>query len=213
MEQSYHEDSLQEKCAVIYTDDDVPSGHPTAQAMYGENNKLGRELLTHDVLAIAKGFFARGISCVDVIDTHNDAIDPIPLNKNSIRVLTLRDHLKELQDIHANQYQKYGVAALVGFHAPASKTGINPHSFDDSVKHLKIQKQVVGEVAYQIMSFASAKIPVAVISGSKLAVDEAEKFVPGIQGLSVRWLDEKGKIHFIEKDDAYEKLYEMEFSC
>lgn len=206
--QQPHEDSLSGKCALILTDDDVPSGHAIAQAMYGNQNELGKRLLTQDVVAVTKGFFDRGIKCVDVIDTHNDAIDPVPLNSMTARVLTMRDHREEIRRIFQNDLSKYGVAAMVGYHAPAGKTGILPHTFDDSVKVLKINGQVVGEVAHGIISLAASRVPVAVISGSHWAVEEAKALIPGIQGVKVRWLDETGQIKYLSEQESSKKLYQ-----
>ena len=122
-------------CAVIVTDDDIPSGSATAGALYVAEAALGKKLLTADVVAVARGFRAAGVRCVEVVDSHDGAIDPAPLLAMGVPVLTPSNQNKDwtwpfFGPMHL---KRRSMAALVGFHSPAgSLDGFRAHPINDS---------------------------------------------------------------------------------
>ena len=196
-----------QSCALIDTDDDIPSGSPTAGALYVENAALGRRLLTADVVAVARGFLAGGVPCVHVLDSHDGAIDPAPLEAIGVRLIT-PSNATWTWPFFGPMVESYAMAALVGFHAPAGSDGMRPHTINDSVRALRINGKAVGEVSHIVLGLGGFGIPVVLVSGDAHATREGEGAVPGVATVTVRWREPNGEIGFLSQEAAGQELYE-----
>jgi D-amino peptidase len=85
---------------------------------------------------------------------------------------------------------------LHGFHAMAgTPLGVLSHSFYPLLKNVWFGEEKVGEIAMNMYSFAEYRVPTIMITGDQAAVEEAQKMVPDIVGVPVKWgLGEKMKL-------------------
>lgn len=197
----------EEPCALIVTDDDIPSGSATAGAMYVSEAELGKKLLTSDVVSAVKGFRAAGLTCVDVLDGHEKAID-----KPTLRALHVPVFVPSQSDwkwpFLGPMKKKYKVAALVGFHSNAGVKGFRSHTINDYVKGLSVNHHSAGEVTHLIVGLAAFGVPVGIITGDMNAVQEGISGQPGAKGVSVRWLKPDGIPSFMTQEEAAKKIFD-----
>lgn len=193
-------------CVLIVTDDDIPSGSPTAGAMYVEESELGRRLLTSDVAAVVEGFHRAGISCVWVADGHDGALDREPLEALGAHVVTTQDEGWKWPFFGVVPREP-AVAALVGFHAPAGHaTGFRPHTINDGVRRLEIDGIEAGEVAHLTLGLSALNIPVVLVSGDAAATEEAAVWASGAERVTVRWRGVQGESRFLTSEAAAVQL-------
>ncbi len=195
-----------EPCALIVTDDDIPSGHGEAGALYMGTDTLGRTLLTADVVAVALGFRDAGLACVEVVDSHDGAIDPGPLDDIGVPLLTPSNTEAWTWPFVGSMVRTYTVAALVGYHSNAGEPGFRPHTVNDSIRRLRIGGETVGEVAALALGLGAFGVPVVLVSGDHGATREALDVIPGVEGVTVRWFDESGDVAFLESEEAGQHL-------
>lgn len=201
--------SAETECAVIVTDDDIPSGSATAGALFVPEAALGKKLLTADVVAVARGFRAAGVSCVEVVDSHDGAIDPAPLAAMGVPLLTPSNQKKDWTwpFIGPMHLKKRSMAALVGFHSPAgSKDGFRVHTVNDSIRGLWINGKPAGEVAHLIMGLSALGVPVVLVTGDHNATAEAAGLIPKVEQVTVRWRGKDGKAKFLTSAEAAVRL-------
>ena len=189
-------------CALIVTDDDITSGHASAGALYVGTDALGRRLLTADVVAVAQGFQEAGLACVEVVDSHDGAIDPKPLKAIGVPVLMPSNTPDWTWPFIGPMKRDYVAAALVGFHSNAGQTGFRPHTINDSIRGLRFGGGTAGEVSHLALGLGAFGVPVVLVSGDFNAVDEGQRMLPGVQGVALRWLDEAGEPAFMPADEA-----------
>ena len=196
-------------CAVIVTDDDIPSGSATAGALFVAEAALGKKLLTADVVAVARGFRAAGVRCVEVVDSHDGAIDPAPLAAMGVPVLTPSNLKKDwtwpfFGPMHL---KPRSMAALVGYHSPAGSTdGFRAHTINDNVKGLWINGKPAGEVSHLILGLSALGVPVVLVTGDHNATAEAARLIPKIEQVTVRWRGPKGEAKFLSQAEAGARL-------
>ncbi len=195
-------------CALIATDDDIPSGSATAGALYLAEAALGKRLLTADVVAVARGFLAGGLPCVRVLDSHGGAIDPAPLRRIGVEVLTPSGTKEWTWPFIGPTPRRIAMAALVGYHSPAGARGFRPHTINDSIQALRINGETVGEVAHMILGLGAFEVPVVLVSGDMNATAEAAALVPDVEKVTVRWLGKDGEPRFLTSGAAARRLHD-----
>ncbi len=189
-------------CGLIVTDDDIPSGSATAGALYVEEAAVGRALLTADVAAVARGFFDAGLGCVHVADSHDGAIDPGPLEALGVPLLTPTASEDWTWPFLGPMRAPYAAAALVGFHSNAGVEGFRPHTINDSIRGLHVGGRTAGEVTHLSLGLAGFGVPVMMVSGDMNATAEAVSLLPGVEAVTVRWLDGEGEPAFLDSQRA-----------
>ena len=196
-------------CVLIVTDDDIPSGSATAGALYVPDAALGKKLLTADVVALARGFRAAGQQCVEVVDSHDGAIDPAPLKAMGVPLLT-PSNLKGKWTwpfFGPMHLKRRTMAALVGYHSPAGSTdGFRAHTINDSVRGLWINGEPAGEVSHLMLGLAALGVPVVLIHGDHNATAEAAALAPKVERVTVRWRGDKGEPRFLSQAEAARQL-------
>ncbi|MBI5244992.1 MAG: M55 family metallopeptidase [Elusimicrobia bacterium] len=193
-------------CAVIVTDDDITSGSSTAGALFVPAAEVGKELLTADVAATAQGFLDAGMPCVQVIDSHDGAINQVPLNALGISVLTPSQTRGWTWPYLGPMEPQPGLAALVGFHSSAGQKGFRPHTFHDGIKILRINGRDAGEVTHLMLGLGALNVPVVLVHGDMNATAEAASLEPRIATVTVRWLNSKGTAAFLNQKEATSTL-------
>jgi D-amino peptidase len=85
---------------------------------------------------------------------------------------------------------------LHGFHAMAGTPhGVLSHSFYPLLKNVWFGEEKVGEIALNMYTFAEYEVPTIMVTGDQKAVEEAQKLVPEIVGVPVKWgLGEKRRL-------------------
>ncbi len=198
----------EERCALILTDDDIPSGSATAGAIFVDEAEQGRELLTADVAAVARGFLEGGLSCVDVVDSHDGAIDARVLQKMGVRVLSPSKTRDWLWPFLGPMQRHYVVAALVGYHSRAGQQGFRPHTINDRVRELRIQGRPAGEVTHMLLGLTAFDVPLVLVSGDMNATAEAAALLPDVKQVTVRWMEPDGSTGFLDSEQAALELRE-----
>ncbi len=193
-------------CALVVTDDDIPSGSATAGALYVDDAEQGRALLTADVVDVVEGLRAGGTQCVHVLDGHDGALDPEPLAALDVALLTPSTTADWTWPFLGPMQQPYALAALVGFHSNAGQIGFRAHTINDAVLRLRIQGQELGEVGHLALGLGAFNVPVGLVTGDMNATAEAEALVPGVQTVTVRWLEADGCTGFLDREQAAEAL-------
>jgi D-aminopeptidase len=194
------------KCALIDTDDDIPSGSATAGALFVPDAALGKQLLTQDVVATAQGFLDAGL-CVIVLDSHDGAIDPAPLETLGVEVWTPANHSPWTWPFFGDAPSHASIAALIGYHSRHDQpSGFRPHTINDNVMVLTFNEVSVGEVTNMIVGYGALDVPVVLVSGDMNATAEAASIVPSVQQVTVRWRDAEGKPAFLTSEQAGQRL-------
>jgi D-aminopeptidase len=189
-------------CALIMTDDDIPSGSATAGALFIGEDDLGRRLLTSDVLSVTSGLRDAGYTCVVVADSHERALDHDRLVDSGVRVVTPVKEKSWRWPFFGVSGLEYKIAALVGFHARGGAKGFRQHTVNDAVKRMSIDGLETGEVGMSILGlFAAGMMPVLVV-GDEGAVAEAHFFAPAAVAVAVRWHDKDGGVRFLSENQA-----------
>jgi len=190
-------------CAIIVTDDDIPSGSATAGALYVGEDELGRRLLTADVLSVAQGFRDAGYTCVEASDSHREALDAKFLAAQGIPVHTPDNEKTWKVPFIGPLGPQYRIAALVGFHAMASsKDGFRPHTVNDYVKSLTMNNREIGEVTIKAIGLQALGIPLVLVSGDHAAAAEAKAISSQIETVAVRWRLPDGNVAFLSEKEA-----------
>lgn len=189
-------------CALIETDDDIPSGSATAGALFIGEDELGQRLLTSDVLSVAQGFRDAGYECIVVADSHERALDHKRLTEAGLRVITPSKDKDWRWPFFGVAGPQFKIAALVGFHARAGAPGFRQHTVNDYIKRITIDGVEAGEIGMATLGLqAVGMLPVLVV-GDEGAAAEARVFAPDARGVAVRWHDETGAVRFLSEAEA-----------
>jgi D-amino peptidase len=142
-----------------------PFGEPSS---YRE----GCRLMAGDVNAAAEGLLASGVEAVHVRDLH--------LLHNNLRAEDLIPRVELVQELPEERLAKeYALAVLVGLHRRADNSGFLSHTLMPDLK-VRINGEAVGEAELLAWWLGALGIPVALLSGEKGALAEAERRLPGI---------------------------------
>ena len=195
------------RCGLVVTDDDIPSGSATAGAMFVPDAATGRSLLTEDVLAVARAFRANGVPCVDALDSHDGALDPAPLAAEGVRLLIPSNSARWTWPFLGPMDRRYAAAALVGFHSDAGQRGFRAHTINDWVAGLEIDGQPAGEVAHLVLGLSAFQVPVVLVTGDMNATVQAQRLLPSVGVVTVRWLEPDGTTGFLDQARAAERIH------
>jgi D-amino peptidase len=81
----------------------------------------------------------------------------------------------------------FDAAVYIGYHAPGSTANaVHGHTFSGALKVVRLNGKEVGEYGLNAMVAGYWGVPVVFISGDKAAVEMAQDFIPGVDGLAVK---------------------------
>ncbi|OGQ14848.1 MAG: hypothetical protein A2138_21240 [Deltaproteobacteria bacterium RBG_16_71_12] len=189
-----------ERCALVVTDDDIPSGSATAGALFVGEDELGRRLLTNDAIAVARGFVDAGFPCVVVADSHEGAIDAARVKAAGFRTTTPTDPTW-MWPLVGVAGPRYDVAALVGYHGRAGAGGFRDHTLNDFVS-AEMNGKDIGEVELLALGLSALGTRVVLVTGDHAAVAEAKAASPTIESVAVRWRNVEGQSRFLSESEA-----------
>jgi D-amino peptidase len=91
--------------------------------------------------------------------------------------------------------ESFDAMMLHGFHGMAGSGGVLAHSFYPFPKNIWVGGLKIGEIALNMAGFGEKGVPTVLVTGDKVAIDEAKALVPPIIGATVMWaLEEKEKL-------------------
>ncbi len=91
--------------------------------------------------------------------------------------------------------ESFDAMMLHGFHGMAGSGGVLAHSFYPFPRNIWVDALKIGEIALNMAGFGEKGVPTIMVTGDKVAIDEARALVPSIEGATVKWaLGEKEKL-------------------
>jgi D-amino peptidase len=151
----------------------------------GSEYERGRKLMAADTNAAIKGAFAAGAREIVVNDSHG--------SHTNLRLEDLAPGVRLITDT----FKRYGMmqglddtfdaALFIGYHAKAGSTrGFFAHTGDANVKDLEIDGRSVGEGSMNALLAAWYGVPVVLITGDDVAVEQFKEFAPNVRGVVVK---------------------------
>ncbi len=142
----------------------------------------GREWMTGEVVAACDAAFAHGISEVVVSDSHGNGQNLL-LDELPDKVRVVRSWPRPLGMMQGIEEGGYVGACLIGYHAGASNvSGILAHTlYGLVIREVRINGEVQPEAAISAGIAAHFSVPVVMISGDDVFVEETRKLIPGVQ--------------------------------
>jgi len=162
--------------ALIVADMEGISGIDALQQVspFGEPGpyREGCRLMAGDVNAAAEGLLAGGAETVHVRDLH--------FLGNNLRVEDLHLKVELVQELPEERLvEEYALAVLLGIHRRADNRGFLSHTLMPDLQ-VRIGGRAVGEAELLAWWLGDLGVPVAVLSGEKEALAEAERRLPGV---------------------------------
>lgn len=146
-----------------------------------EYNK-GREWMTGEVAAACEAAFKLGVREVVVSDSHGNGqnllLDELPDN-----VRVVRSWPRPLGMMQGIEEGSFIGACLIGYHAGASNSsGILAHTlYGLVIREVRINGKVCPEAAISAGIAAHFKVPIIMISGDDVFVQETSALIPGVE--------------------------------
>jgi D-amino peptidase len=141
----------------------------------------GREWMTGEVVAACEAAFAHCITEVVVSDSHGNGQNLL-LDELPDRVRVVRSWPRPLGMMQGIEEGGFAGACLIGYHAGASNTsGILAHTlYGLVIREVRINGEVLPEAAISAGIAAHFSVPVVMISGDDVFVEETCKLIPGV---------------------------------
>ncbi len=139
-----------------------------------------RKLMTQEVNAAIRGAFDSGASGVVVVDAHNVGLNLFPedLDERARLIMGSPRPLAMMEGVDRGM----DAVCFVGYHGMAgSKDAAIAHIFHGRVAELTFNGLRVGEIGLNALIAGYHQVPVIMISGDKVACQEAADLIPGIE--------------------------------
>src|SRR5258708_33330234 len=148
-----------------------------AGAEYGR----GRKLMAADTNAAIRGAFAAGAREIVVNDSHGSHTN-LRLEDLAPGVRLITDTFKRYGMMQGLD-ESFDAALFIGYHAKAGSTrGFFAHTGDANVKDLEIDGRSVGEGSMNALLAAWYGVPVVLITGDDVAVEQFKELAPHVRG-------------------------------
>jgi D-amino peptidase len=157
--------------------DQTAAGQPE----YGRSRKL----MADDANAAVRGAFAGGATEVVVNDSHGSQRNLLPEDLDP-RAKLISHSFKRFGMMEGLD-ETFHAVIFVGYHAKAQAArGLFAHTGSGVVRDLRINGQSVGEGGMNALLAAWFGVPVVLVTGDDVAVEEVKERVPGIRGVVVK---------------------------
>ena len=151
----------------------------------GPEYDRGRKLMADDTNAAIRGALAGGAREIVVNDSHG--------SHANLRMEDLAPRARLI----TNSFKRYGMmegldatfdaVLFIGYHAKAGSTrGFFAHTGDSNVKDLEIDGRSVGESGMNAMLAAWYGVPVVLITGDDVAVEQYKEQAPNVRSVVVK---------------------------
>lgn len=152
-----------------------------AGAEYGR----GRKLMVEDANAAIRGAFAGGATEVVVNDSHGSQRNLLPEDLDP-RVRLISHSFKRHRMMEGLD-GTFDAIIFVGYHAKAgSPRGVFAHTGSGVLADLQINGQSVGEGGMNAFLARWYGVPVVMVTGDDVAIEEQKATVPGVCGVVVK---------------------------
>ncbi|HMN08098.1 MAG TPA: M55 family metallopeptidase [Gemmatimonadaceae bacterium] len=151
----------------------------------GQNYEWARRQMIAEANAAIEGAFAGGATEVLVNDSHGPQTNlrPDEIDRRATLITGQPKPLGMTQGLDST----FDAAVYIGYHAPGSTANaVQGHTFSSALKVVRLNGKEVGEYGLNAMVAGHWGVPVVFISGDKAAVEMAQDFIPGIDGLVVK---------------------------
>lgn len=151
----------------------------------GQNYEWARRQMIAETNAAIEGAFAGGATEVLVNDSHGPQTNLRP-DEIDRRAMMITGQPKPL-GMTMGLDSTFDAAVYIGYHAPGSTANaVHGHTFSGALKVVRLNGKEVGEYGLNAMVAGYWGVPVVFISGDKAAVEMAQDFIPGVDGLAVK---------------------------
>lgn len=149
------------------------------------NYEWARRLMLAETNAAIEGAFRGGATEVLVNDSHGPQTN-LKVDELDRRAQIITGQPKPL-GMTEGLDSTFAAAIYIGYHAPGSTANaVHGHTFSGALKSVRLNGKEVGEYGLNAMVAGHWGVPVAFISGDRAAVEMAQDFIPGVDGLVVK---------------------------
>lgn len=161
----------------------VVTGDQTSAS--GADYNRFRRLMTEETNAAIDGALAAGATEIVVNDSHGSMRNllieelraPAELISSNIKPLGMVQGLDSTFD----------AVLFIGYHAKAgSAVGVLAHTGSGTIGDLRINGKSVGEGGMNIYAAGAQGVPVVMVTGDQVAIEQARELVPNIEGVQVK---------------------------
>ena len=144
-----------------------------------------RKLMAEDANAAIRGAFEGGATDVLVNDSHGGQRNLLPEDLDPRARLI--SHSFKRHGMMEGLDETFDAVIFVGYHGKAdSPRGVFAHTGSGVVKDVRINGQSVGEGGMNAILAAWHGVPVVLVTGDDVAVEQQKDTVPGVRGVSVK---------------------------
>ena len=152
-----------------------------AGAEYGR----ARKLMVEDANAAIRGAFEGGATEVVVNDSHGSQRNLLPEDLDPRARLI--SHSFKRHGMMEGLDETFDAVIFVGYHAKAeSPRGLFAHTGSGVLRDLSINGKSVGEGGMNAMLAAWYGVPVVMVTGDDVAVEQQKETAPGVRGVAVK---------------------------
>jgi len=151
----------------------------------GQNYEWARRMMMAETNAAIEGAFQGGATEVVVNDSHGPQTN-LRADEIDRRVTLITGQPKPL-GMAQGLDSTFDAAIYIGYHAPGSTANaVHGHTFSGALKVVRLNGKEVGEYGLNAMVAGHFGVPVVFIAGDRAAVEMAQDFIPGVDGLVVK---------------------------
>ena len=161
----------------VVGDDQTGAGQPE----YGRSRKL----MAEDANAAIRGAFAGGATEVVVNDSHGSQRNLLPEDLDP-RARLISHSFKRHGMVEGLDHT-FDAVIFVGYHAKAdSPRGLFAHTGSGVVKDVNVNGRSAGEGGLNTLMAQWYGVPVVMISGDDVAVEQQKEWTPNVRGVAVK---------------------------
>lgn len=161
----------------VVGDDQTSGGQPE----YGRSRKL----MAEDANAAIRGAFAGGATTVVVNDSHGSQRNLLPEDLDPRARLI--SHSFKRHGMVEGLDDTFDAVIFVGYHAKAdSPRGLFAHTGSGVVKDVQVNGRSAGEGGLNTMMAQWYGVPVVMITGDDVAVEQQKEWTPNVRGVVVK---------------------------
>jgi D-amino peptidase len=151
----------------------------------GSEYGRARKLMVEDANAAIRGAFEGGATDVLVNDSHGGQRNLLPEDLDPRARLI--SHSFKRHGMMEGLDETFDAVIFVGYHAKAgSPRGLFAHTGSGVVRDLAVNGKSVGEGGMNAMLAAWYGVPVVMVTGDDVAVEEQKETAPGVRGVVVK---------------------------
>jgi len=151
----------------------------------GEEYKRAQKLMTDEVNAAIEGALAGGATEILVNDSHGSMRNILieELNPNAQLISGSPKPLSMMQGID----RSFDAAFFIGYHAQAGTAySVMDHTYSGIVYQVSLNGRPVGETGLNAALAGYLGVPVVLVTGDKMLVEEAQALLGMVEGVAVK---------------------------